>query len=465
MIDDRADAAWAAAVASDVASLEREGLDDVLVAVRLARSRLDAIEMRVARRLRQLSDEGRSDAPQRAIASATGKTQRDALDVAARDELCVERPDLEGALDRGELTAAHLDAVHGAARNLVGPVREEYLGHTDDLLRRASRVSLETFRRECRALAKHCASAPGCDPDVDELEQQRAASRVSRWVDPITGMHHTRLELDPVRDAKLGASINRELARLRATQGAAQRPWQQLLVDAALHALTGGGGSRPDGGVGADSIGVGAQRGAVVDRVPEITVVVDFEALTDAGRRHGLRETENGVDLPVATVRRMCCDAEIVPVVMGGGAEVLDVGRSERTATRAQRRALRALYRTCAHPECGVGFDACRIHHVEHWLEHRGPTDLSNLLPLCETHHHQVHEGRWGLRVDADRVGTWTRPDGVRHMVESTVNRTACPLPGEPPPRTAPTRRGSARSLDGDVHAGEGVGGDELAMV
>ena len=71
------------------------------------------------------------------------------------------------------------------------------------------------------------------------------------------------------------------------------------------------------------------------------------------------------------------------------------------------------MHRTCAHPDCTVGFSACRIHHVRWWWEHWGPTDIDNLIPLCERHHHEVHEGGWGLSMTPDRVATWTRPDGT----------------------------------------------------
>ena len=96
-----------------------------------------------------------------------------------------------------------------------------------------------------------------------------------------------------------------------------------------------------------------------------------------------------------------------------------------RTANRAQRRALRAMHRTCAHPECTVTFEACRIHHVTPWLRPRGDTDISNLLPLCETHHHSVHEGGWGLTITPDRTATWTRPDGTHHHTGPTNDRVA----------------------------------------
>jgi hypothetical protein len=56
-------------------------------------------------------------------------------------------------------------------------------------------------------------------------------------------------------------------------------------------------------------------------------------------------------------------------------------------------------------------FDDCRIHHLTPWWL-RGRTDLSDLAPLCEVHHHVVHEGGWGLTVNDDRVASWIRPDG-----------------------------------------------------
>ena len=127
--------------------------------------------------------------------------------------------------------------------------------------------------------------------------------------------------------------------------------------------------------------------------------------------------------MPVSTVRRLCCDAEILPVVLNGDGQALDVGRSARTANRAQRRALRAMHRTCAHPECTVTFEACRIHHVTPWLQPAGDTNIDNLAPLCETHHHLVHEGGWSLTMTPDRTATWTRPDGTHHHTGSTIDR------------------------------------------
>jgi hypothetical protein len=83
---------------------------------------------------------------------------------------------------------------------------------------------------------------------------------------------------------------------------------------------------------------------------------------------------------------------------------------TNRTANRRQRRALRAMYRTCA--MCDVPFDQCQIHHVRHWRWQQA-TDYENLTPLCHRHHHLAHEGHWALRMADDRTLTVTRPDGT----------------------------------------------------
>ena len=91
------------------------------------------------------------------------------------------------------------------------------------------------------------------------------------------------------------------------------------------------------------------------------------------------------------------------------------------------------MHRTCAHPGCTVGFDDCRIHHVRFWRL-GGPTDLVNLLPLCEEHHHLVHEGGWTVSLDDHRCATWTRPDGVVHHVGPTIDRRPAVDDREPVP-------------------------------
>ena len=112
----------------------------------------------------------------------------------------------------------------------------------------------------------------------------------------------------------------------------------------------------------------------------------------------------------------------IIPTVLGTEGAVLDQGRGRRVATADQRRALRAMYRTCGYPGCTVRFADCEIHHVIAWIRQRGPTNLDNLLPLCAKHHHDVHEGGWHLTLHPDRTITLHHPTGTKTFEGSTVD-------------------------------------------
>jgi hypothetical protein len=223
---------------------------------------------------------------------------------------------------------------------------------------------------------------------------------VRSWTDKETGMRHTHIELDPVRDAALWAAIDHRRRQARATAGSGLT-WEQLNLQALLAAVTQGG-----------------------DVVVQLHVLIDLATLQHGLHANSICELAHGTPLPVSVVRQMACRAEIIPIVLDGEGRALDIGRGARLATEPQRQALRAMHRTCIHPDCHVPFDECRIHHIVPW-EEGGTTDLSNLAPLCESgkHHHDVHEGGWTLTMTADRVATWTRPDGTTYWTGSTIDR------------------------------------------
>ena len=133
-----------------------------------------------------------------------------------------------------------------------------------------------------------------------------------------------------------------------------------------------------------------------------MVVHIDLETLMNGLSESSTHRTVFGADLPVETIRRIACDANIIPLVLNGAGMPLDIGRSQRLASAAQRRALEATHDTCAFDGCAVAFHACQIHHIEYW-ENGGPTDMDNMVPLCSKHHHAAHEGGWTLKL---RAGT-----------------------------------------------------------
>jgi hypothetical protein len=107
-----------------------------------------------------------------------------------------------------------------------------------------------------------------------------------------------------------------------------------------------------------------------------VVVHVDLETLTNGLSESSTHRTSLGADLPVETIRRIACDANIIPLVLNGAGMPLDIGRSQRLASAAQRRALEAVHNTCAFDGCAVAFHACQIHHID--APHGWQTDLDN---------------------------------------------------------------------------------------
>jgi len=473
MNSDEALATLQRVLSADPAAAERDELAELVRSTSRLRGLLDAFDSRCARRSRQLAEAGASESPASLLGRHGNRSGRAARQVAERERAGDEMPDFEHAMGNGDLSAEHLDVIATITRGVSDELRAEFNSHQPELLAAAVDESVEAFTRRCRDLVKRLAAAhDSADSDAAELDRQRARCTVRRWTDTITGMGHTHIELDPVRDAELWSGIDAHIARLRTTSGNRTLTWQQLQAQAVVdavsagcvietdHDLGSGGdpddvadhrvGPDPDIGVHdggapiARQIGdrlaeaisaryVGATRRTArtpspTQRVPEVTVLVGLDVLTKGAEAlgvggTGICETVDGRPLPVSTVRRMCCDAEILPAVLDGNGEVTDLGRSRRTASRAQRRKLAAMHRTCAHPDCTVGFSACRIHHVRWWWRDHGRSDMDNLLPLCEVHHHLVHEGGWELTLTPDRVATWTRPDGTVWHTGPTLDR------------------------------------------
>ena len=90
-------------------------------------------------------------------------------------------------------------------------------------------------------------------------------------------------------------------------------------------------------------------------------------------------------------LRRLACNAAIVPVVLGGKSEVLDLGRTSRLFSWAQRKALRIRDRRCRARGCTVPATWCEAHHLRSWAL-GGATDLADGVLLCSFHHHRAHD-------------------------------------------------------------------------
>uniref|UniRef100_UPI0004909D90 HNH endonuclease signature motif containing protein n=1 Tax=Nocardioides sp. J54 TaxID=935866 RepID=UPI0004909D90 len=147
--------------------------------------------------------------------------------------------------------------------------------------------------------------------------------------------------------------------------------------------------------------------------VPRIIVTIDHKSLVQKVIDTGVAvegETTTGARLSATAVRRLACDAELIPTVLGSQSQVLDVGRAQRLVTAAIWVALIARDHHCAFPGCTRLPLACDAHHIQHWAD-GGVTSLDNLVMLCRHHHTLIHHTPWTVAIDPDtRRPVWTPP-------------------------------------------------------
>ncbi|MET8084545.1 DUF222 domain-containing protein [Micromonospora sp. NPDC005237] len=127
----------------------------------------------------------------------------------------------------------------------------------------------------------------------------------------------------------------------------------------------------------------------------QIVVTTSYDGL---GRQLGGGTLDTGFELAPETVRRLACDATILPAVLGSAGQPLDVGRQRRLITGPLRRALVLRDRGCAFPGCDRPPRWCDAHHIRHWAD-GGDTSLPNAVLLCGHHHRHIHHGDWTVRL------------------------------------------------------------------
>ncbi|WP_162247023.1 HNH endonuclease signature motif containing protein [Leifsonia sp. Root60] len=145
-----------------------------------------------------------------------------------------------------------------------------------------------------------------------------------------------------------------------------------------------------------------------IDATTAVVVRMDLEDLTDPDSA-GVASID-GIAQPISaeTARGLAASAGIIPLVLGGDSAPLDLGRSQRLFTRAQKIALAERDGGCAFPGCARPPQFCDAHHIRWWDRHHGPTDITNGILLCSHHHHLIHREGWGIQVAENR--TWFTP-------------------------------------------------------
>jgi hypothetical protein len=108
-----------------------------------------------------------------------------------------------------------------------------------------------------------------------------------------------------------------------------------------------------------------------------------------------------------AIIRKIACDADIIPVLLGSKSRVLDIGRTTRLFPPHIRKAIIARDQGCAFPDCTIPAPWCEAHHITYW-SNQGTTGTDNGTLLCSHHHHVIHKEHWTITLDNGTA--WFKP-------------------------------------------------------
>ncbi|WP_461163655.1 HNH endonuclease signature motif containing protein [Arthrobacter sp. R4-81] len=99
-----------------------------------------------------------------------------------------------------------------------------------------------------------------------------------------------------------------------------------------------------------------------------------------------------------STIRKIACDADIIPILLGSEGRILDIGRTTRIFPPHIRKAITARDQGCTFPGCTIPAPWCEAHHTTYW-SHNGPTSTENGTLLCTHHHHLIHKEQWTIHM------------------------------------------------------------------
>lgn len=289
-------------------------------------------------------------------------------------------PAVDEAFTAGRISQAHAALIARTARQIGA---EHIAAAQDALLAVAATGDPERLRVATQHL-RHCV-----DPDALHRDAVRAYEKRELSIAPtIYGMVAINGMLDPVSGATVLAAVDALTAPPRDDdpRTAGQRR-ADALTELCRRSLDGGTLPTANG------------------EKPHLLVSVSYEALCGELDAEAARLDRVG-PIAAAEARMLACDCGVIPAVLDGAGEVLDIGRKTRIWPIAIRRAIELRDQTCRHVDCDAPARYCDIHHSRHWVD-GGATSYDNGILTCRHHHTLVHKYgiiiRQGGRFAIDR--------------------------------------------------------------
>ena len=282
------------------------------------------------------------------------------------------------ALRTGDISYDNARIIAGASQR--GQIDEQGL---------AEIAKTQTPEKFAATVRKH-EQARSEDDGMSKLEFQRSRRFAKITTDLEDGMTVLYGRFDPITGAQIETVLSAKMGELWRAEDSGNRATPGQRMADALQSLI----ARP----GQD------RNGNPIDA--RLLLIADYDTLKGQLREARLSD---GTPIPAQRLRRLACDAQILPAIFRGRSQPLDLGMAKRIANPAQRIALVARDRHCV--GCGAKAAWCQAHHIVHWVD-GGPTNLENLCLLCTRCHHKVHDDGWKVRQSPSGRYYLRRPSG-----------------------------------------------------
>jgi hypothetical protein len=322
-----------------------------------------------------------------------------------------QMPAIAHALACGDIAEAHVVKLANEMFRATTPAWTALIAEQDDLASAARRMQPGAFARHVSAVLQRIAFHLNGATERD-LDNEISASH---WIDTATGMGRLTATFSPAAYARIVPLLASLTNRIMGTTAGITK--KQATGRALVQLLT------------QDPAGAGSTSGSVLvstSAMPPIAVLIDERTLFDGPHPGTICERPDGSRVPVNQAKEMACNSQLIPILHDSFGNTLDVGRSKRYNTPAQRIAQMAMYNTCFHTACEVPITDCNGHHITYW-DKGGRTDMNNLIPVCQNHHRWIHTHNPTITLDQHRVATIVMPNGT----------TTTHHPNRRPPRQA----------------------------
>ncbi|MXW62776.1 MAG: DUF222 domain-containing protein [Acidimicrobiaceae bacterium] len=372
----------------DEAELSDEGLRLRLGMLGRAESNIAAMKSRA---LAELSRRSSIAVAQRIARDELRSSSREAK----RDvEAAVQFEDLPAtseALETGEIPQGHARLIARASGE--GDIDESVLVES------AKKEGFDEFAKTVRRHQQDQSK----DDGRSILDRQRKNRKARIFESPETGMFVLSAEFDQITGARIATALSAKTNELwRNEDPKDRRTPPQLMADALAELILEPGNGKTQG--------------------TSLLVIADFDVIKQELVNARLAD---GSAIPISELHRLALEAEILPSIFNTRAQNMWLGRKRRTASEAQRVALIARDQRCI--GCAANPLWCRAHHVIWWSKD-GPTDINNLVLVCDECHHKIHDDGWEVYQHLQTMKFQLRPPNLREKQQ--VARSTDPMLG-----------------------------------